>query len=131
MHMVSIVLYTYIGDLSLACDNYSIGTMALSVPAILLDLPRHELETFTGNMLGDGSIRKLNVPQANARYGMTMGVKSHVYLVHLYNTIYAKYSSSGIKAYPNPSLPQHTGKTPTQYHFETKVSPIFTALHAM
>ena len=92
----------------------------------MLALPRHELETFTGNMLGDGSIRYPNfsrdkLTSGNARYGMTMGIAGYAYMDHLYTTVYAKYSSSGLLAYPKDNA--------TQYHFDTRSLPIFTALH--
>lgn len=50
------------------------------------------------------------------------------YLNHLYNTIYEKFSSSGLKSYPNINLPQHLGKTVTQYCFTTKTVKSFIFL---
>ena len=71
-------------------------------------------------MLGDGSIRSSKSPLKNklsgkAKYGMTMDTYSLNYLNHLYENIYRQFSSSVIYPYPNIMLPQHLGKTVTQY----------------
>lgn len=60
---------------------------------------------------------------------MTLSIKGYNYLVDLYTSIYAKYSSKGLYPYPNISLPQHKDKTITQYSFTTRSNPLFTALH--
>ena len=90
----------------------------------------------TGNTLGDGHIRYPNLSLdgkagGNARYAMTISVKGSPYMQSLFNTTYAQYSSSGLRAYPNTALPQHAGKEVTQYTFGTKMLPIFTALHSL
>jgi len=85
-------------------------------------------------MLGDGSIRSSKSPLKNklsgkAKYGMTMDTYSLNYLNHLYENIYRQFSSSGIYPYPNIMLPQHLGKTVTQYSFSTRSLPLFSCLH--
>jgi len=59
---------------------------------------------------------------------MTLSVKGYNYMVYLYDRVYAQFSSSGIRAYPNVSLPQHKDKIVTQYSFTTMRTPLFTAL---
>ena len=107
-----------------------------TLPTVLQAVPRTTLDTIAGNLLGDGSIGYSNlsrdgVARGNARYGMTMAAKVYDYLLNLYNTTYAQYSSSGLRPYPNINLPQHAGKTITQYAFNTQAHPIFTTLHSM
>lgn len=62
---------------------------------------------------------------------MTMSAAVHGYMKQLYDAIYAQYSSSCLRPYPNVSLPQHAGKVVTQYHFDTQSLPLFTALHSL
>jgi LAGLIDADG DNA endonuclease family len=103
---------------------------------ILFSIPKETLEIITGNLLGDGSLRR---PKPNTRIGleseakasfsMTLSVKGYNYMVYLYDKVYAQFSSSGIHAYPNISLPQHKDKIVTQYSFTTMRTPLFTALH--
>jgi hypothetical protein len=85
-------------------DTYVSITIPLcevaSIPAILLTVPRRTLETFTGNMLGDRSVRYSNFSRdrkvsGNARYNMTMSVVGYEYLVTLYNTISISRRHSG------------------------------------
>jgi hypothetical protein len=115
MHTIFLLsLYLGVVMMILFLDTYVSITIPLcevaSIPAILLTVPRRTLETFTGNMLGDRSVRYSNFSRdrkvsGNARYNMTMSVVGYEYLVTLYNTIYAAYSSSGIRPYPNVKLP--------------------------
>lgn len=105
-----------------------------SVPVVLSSLPRKSLETMTGNMLGDGSVGYPNFARegkasGNARYAMTMSAKAHDYLLSLASGVYSQYSDYALKPYPNVSLPQHVGKVVTQYYFQTRSLPVFTALH--
>nr|YP_007475439.1 hypothetical protein H888_mgp06 [Microbotryum cf. violaceum BFL-2013]AGE14652.1 hypothetical protein [Microbotryum cf. violaceum BFL-2013] len=85
-------------------------------------------------MLGDGSVRYPNFSRdrkasGNARYEMTMSAAAYGYVMSLYETVYAQYSSSGILPFPNLLLPIHAGKSVTQYYFATRSLSIFTALH--
>lgn len=104
-----------------------------SIPAIVKNISKNNLSVITGNMLGDGSIQysknKLGKYSGEARFSMTMDSYSLNYINHLYETIYKEFSSAGIISYPNIKLPQHIGKTVTQYSFNTKSIPEFTALH--
>lgn len=111
-------------------------TCMSSVPAVLLSIPRATLETMTGNMLGDGYVGYPNhgrdgKASGNARFAMTMSAKAYGYLLSLANGIYGQFSTYVLKPYPNLLLPQHAGKTVTQYHFQTRSLPVFTALHAL
>lgn len=122
-------------------------TSMSSIPAVLLSLPRATLETMTGNMLGDGYVGYPNhgrdgKASGNARFAMTMSAKAYSYLLSLANGIYGQFSTYAegfqarsplevLKPYPNLLLPQHAGKTVTQYHFQTRSLPVFTALHAL
>ncbi|MBW5719173.1 hypothetical protein GQQ29_26445 [Klebsiella pneumoniae] len=106
------------------------------MPTALLALPRHTLEVITGNMLGDGSVRYPNFSRdgritGNARYSMTMSTKAYEYILQLFNSIYSQFSSSGLRPYPNVDLPQHAGKTVTQYHFDTRSLVLFSVLHSL
>lgn len=116
-------------------DN-SVTTQVTNVPIVLSSLSRKSLETMTGNMLGDGSVSYPNFARngkasGNARFAMTMSVKAHDYLLSLANGVYSQFSDYVLKPYPNVSLPQHTGKVITQYYFQTRSLPVFTALHAL
>lgn len=95
----------------------------------------------TGSMLGDGSITppnrsrdkkqgKVGPSTGNCRYAMTMDRYSLAYLTTLYN-MFAHLCSAAIIPYPNINLPQHAGKTITQYSFYTLSSPFFTRLHQL
>jgi hypothetical protein len=82
--MMILFLDTYVSVTTPLCE-------VASIPALLLTVPRRTLETFTGNMLGDGSVRYSNFSRdrkvsGNARYSMTMSVVGYEYLVTLYNT---------------------------------------------
>jgi hypothetical protein len=64
-----------------------------TLPPIIYTVPRKHLETITGNMLGDGSIRPGSVTRdgvvtGNARYGMTMMASSKDYLIFLRENIF-------------------------------------------
>jgi hypothetical protein len=114
------------------------STKCIENDDILSNTPKEILEIITGNLLGDGSLRKpapninsLIVSKANASYSMTLSVKGYNYLVYLYNKVYAQFSSSKIHPYPNISLAQHKDKIITQYSFTTMRTPLFTALHAI
>lgn len=111
-------------------------TLMSSVPAILLSVPRETLETFTGNMLGDGSVRYSNFSRdqritGNARYAMTMSVEALGYVTSLIEKVYKDYGAVQPRPYPNVTLPQHAGKSVTQYAFQTASLPIFSALHTL
>jgi hypothetical protein len=109
----------------------------ITLPPILASMSRKDLETITGNMLGDGCIRYHNMARdgqasGNARYEMCMSVQAYNYMLSLFNTVYAQYSSiTKFIAYPNVLLPQHVGKAITQYYFCTRSLPIFTAIHSI
>ena len=62
---------------------------------------------------------------------MTMDTYSLNYLNHLYENVYKQFSSSGLYLYPNLKLPQHLGKTITQYSFYTRTHPLFSSLHEL
>ena len=62
---------------------------------------------------------------------MTMDVYSLNYLHHLNDNIYSQFTNTKIYAYPNILLPKHKGKKVTQYHFRSRVHPLFTALHSL
>ena len=62
---------------------------------------------------------------------MTMDVYSLNFLHHLNENINSQFTNKKFYPYPNILLPQHKGKEITQYHFSTKVHPLFTALHSL
>jgi len=114
--------------------NYNINVYCLTIPPFLLQIPKNTLHIITGNMLGDGSIQYKKVLKngkviGNAKFSMTMDTYSLNYLNHLYQTVYGQFSLSGLRPYPNIKLPQHLGKTVTQYNFNTRSLPLFTNLH--
>lgn len=106
-------------------------TSMSSVPTVLLSLPRATLETMTGNMLGDGSVSYPNFARNGKASGNARFAKAYHYLLSLANGVYSQFSSYVLKPYPNLSLPQHAGKVVTQYYFQTRSLPVFTALHAL
>jgi len=115
--------------------NKCIYCTYLNIP-ILATLQRSTLETFTGNMLGDGSVRYANlkkngVVSGNARYKMTMSAKAYDYINSLVTGVYSPYIKGGLQPYPNLALIQHKGKVVTQYHFDTVRDPVFSALHSL
>ena len=103
------------------------------VPPILKSLPEKTLQIITGNLLGDGSLllskNRAGKYAGEARYSMTLDSYSLNYMNHLYEEIYGQYCTSGIKSYPNINLPQHIGKSITQYTLSTNSLSLFTALH--
>jgi formate hydrogenlyase subunit 3/multisubunit Na+/H+ antiporter MnhD subunit len=108
-----------------------------SIPGIITSLPRATLETITGNLLGDGGIQYSNFKRdgkvsGNARYGMTMAAAVFNYMNDLFNSTYAQFSTlTGLTPYPNIDLRQYEGQSVTQYHFDTRSLPLFTALHSI
>ena len=80
-------------------------------------------------MLGDGSINLSKINKGEGKYSMTMDVYSLNYLNYLNDNIYSQFTNTKIYAYPNILLLQHRGKEITQYHFRTRVHPLYTALH--
>lgn len=108
----------------------------VSLPVVLLAIPKEVLYSITGNLLGDGSIRpgsrtKNGVIRGNAKYQMTMKASSKDYLNYLRKNVYFNFKVSNLRPYPNLQLAHHAGKVATQYHFETGASPIFTCLHEL
>lgn len=88
-------------------------TLSSNTNNIISSTPKDILEIITGNLLGDGSLRKplVNVSadaviksKANASYSMTMSVKGYNYLVYLQDRVYGKFSSIGAKIYPYPNI---------------------------
>ena len=112
---------------------YCLGLATVS--PIINSIPKDKLYIITGNMLGDGSIQisknRKGLYTGKAKYGMTLDAYSINYLNHLYDTVYGEYCSSAPYAYPNIKLPQHVGKTITQYSFQTKSHPLFSDLHSL
>ena len=82
-------------------------------------------------MLGDGSINLSKINKGEGKYSMTMDVYSLNYLNYLNDNIYSQFTNTKIYAYPNILLLQHRGKEITQYHYNTKTHPLFTALHSL
>ena len=82
-----------------------------------------------GDLLGDGHLRfthrdEKGQPKGNALYAMTL--KEYDYIYYLWSKVYAPICTlTPIRPWPNPK----TGKTPTQYAFNTKSLPSLTELH--
>lgn len=94
-------------------------------------LPSKVKEALIGELLGDGCIRftkkitdgqpKLNT---NALYCMTLKKKDHI--DYLWGNVFSSICSNiPPRPWPNPK----TGKTPSQYNFNTKSLPALTDLH--
>nr|YP_009493145.1 LAGLIDADG endonuclease [Ganoderma leucocontextum]AWJ63940.1 LAGLIDADG endonuclease [Ganoderma leucocontextum]WVH38034.1 LAGLIDADG endonuclease [Ganoderma leucocontextum] len=98
---------------------------------IINSIPTSTLHTIIGNMLGAGSISLSKINKGEGKYSMTMDIYSLNYIHHLIENIYSQFTKTKIYAYPNILLPQHKGKEITQYHFRTKVHPLFTVLHGL
>lgn len=102
-----------------------------SILPIIHSIPTSTLYSITGNMLGDGSISLSKKNKGEGRYSITMDVYSLNYLHHLNYKIYSQFTKTKFYAYPNILLLQHRGKEITQYHYNTKTHPLFTALHSL
>ena len=130
-HCIFIFIYIYIIFCLIYSDySYDMAPCASILP-IILSIPTSTLYSFTGNMLGDGSISLSKKNKGEGRYSMTMDVYSLNYLHHLNDKIYSQFTKTKFYAYPNILLPQHRGKEITQYHYNTKTHPLFTALHSL
>ena len=105
-----------------------------SVPSILCTLDKKILETVTGNILGDGSLRsgysdgRFN---PKARYAMSIKASSYDYMLHLKNDVYHSFHCSNLRPYPNVNLPHHQNKIVQHYNFDTRISVTLGTLHAI
>ena len=129
-HYILIFIYIYI----IFCLIYSyhscnIALYNTSILSVINTIPSSTLHSITGNMLGDGSINLSKINKGEGKYSMTMDVYSLNYLNYLNDNIYSQFTNTKIYAYPNILLLQHRGKEITQYHFRTRVHPLYTALH--
>ena len=130
-HCIFIFIYIYIIFCLIYSDySYDMAPCASILP-IIHSIPTSTLYSITGNMLGDGSISLSKKNKGEGRYSMTMDVYSLNYLHHLNDKIYSQFTKTKFYAYPNILLPQHRGKEITQYHYNTKTHPLFTALHSL
>lgn len=96
----------------------------------LVPLPYKLIEALVGDLLGDGHLRfthkdKKGKGTGNAHYAMTL--KHYNYTFYLWKNIYSSIcTSTPIRPWPNPLK---TGKTPSQYAFNSKSLPALTELH--
>ena len=117
-----VIIITYIN--SIICNTHilikdnSLELLNLTIPPLLMNLPKETLHIITGNMLGDGSIiankrTKGNVVAGNAKYGITLDAYSLNYLNYLLDKVYGQFCSKtenfkdNIYSYPNIKLPEH------------------------
>lgn len=106
------------------------------IPKLLQTVPEDTLHIITGNILGDGSLRRVSRRKdgtvgGNASFSITMIASSKDYIIFLRNNVYAAYGLSRLRERPNTLLPHHVGKKVVAYEFETRTSPILTELHSL
>ena len=129
-HYILIFIYIYIIIfLIYSYHSCNIALYNTSILSVINTIPSSTLHSITGNMLGDGSINLSKINKGEGKYSMTMDVYSLNYLNYLNDNIYSQFTNTKIYAYPNILLLQHRGKEITQYHFRTRVHPLYTALH--
>ena len=126
-HIIFLFIYIFIVFFLIYSYHSNYNYYASILPLVC---PR-TLQAITGNMLGDGNISLSKKNKGRGKYSMTMDVYSLNYLHHLNDNIYSQFTNTKIYPYPNILLPQHKGKEITQYHFKTKVHPLFTVLHSI
>jgi hypothetical protein len=81
------VIYFFLFNIYL--DN-SYDIRCLSILPFINSIPRSTLNSITGNMLGDGSLRLSKLNKGEGKYSMTMDVYSLNYLHHLNEKIYSQ-----------------------------------------
>ena len=130
-HYIYILFICIIFCIIYSCHSIVIVPYSVSIIPIIKSIPSSTLYAITGNMLGDGSISHSKTNKGKGKYSMTMDVYSLNYLHYLNDNIYSQFTNTKIYAYPNILLPKHRGKKVTQYHFRSRVHPLFTALHSL
>lgn len=108
--------------------------MASTIPPQLGDMPTRTLHAITGNMLGDGCLRRTGrkkdgKPTGNARFEMNKGVVAYDQAFDTYNNYYAPYSGVGFRT--NSYFSNSLGIQVVQFHIFTKSIPLFTCLHSL
>lgn len=131
IYILIFIYFYHLNDMAAADAGMLHAPYYISILPIINSIPSSTLQTITGNMLGDGSISLSKNNRGEGKFSMTMDVYSLNYLHHLNDNIYSQFTNTKFYAYPNILLPQHRGKEITQYHFKTKVHPLFTALHSL
>lgn len=111
--MICLVYFIYTFSASGTEIGLTFDTVYMSsLPLIFKEVDRKVLETMTGNILGDGSLRsgysdgRFN---PKARYSLTIKASSYDYIMYLKNNIYSPFHCSHLGPYPNPDLPHHKG----------------------
>ena len=130
-HYIFILFICIIFCIIYSYHSIVIVPYSVSIIPIIKSIPSSTLYAITGNMLGDGSISLSKTNKGKGKYSMTMDVYSLNYLHYLNDNIYSQFTNTKIYAYPNILLPKHKGKKVTQYHFRSRVHPLFTALHSL
>jgi hypothetical protein len=95
-------------------------------------LPKDTLYVLTGNLLGDGSLRrkiKNGKPIGNSLFEMNKGHKAQEQAYDTFNKYYKLYSRKGIRV--NTYFSNSLGIDVAQYHIFTQSLPIFTCLHSL
>lgn len=95
-------------------------------------LPEDTLHAITGNLLGDGSLRrkvKNGQPVGNALFEMNKGHVAKEQAFDTFNKYYKSLSGKGFRV--NTYFSNSLGITVTQYHIFTQSLPVFTSLHSI
>lgn len=111
------------------------ATMCNTLPLLLSTIPKETLNVVTGNLLGDGSLRKPykgkydknKVVKGNSLFEMNKGPAAYAQVLELFNQYYKPFCGVGFRenTYFSGSLQQVF----TQYHIFTRALPVFTALY--
>jgi len=113
-----------------AKDTTSVDTLL----PLLGTNPEETLHVITGNLLGDGCIRRTGrkvdgQPTGNARFEMNKSVPAYDHVLGTFNKYYKQFSGVGFREnnYYSTSLQIHV----TQFHIFTKTLPVFFTLHSL
>lgn len=113
-------------------DTSEISMMVL--PPLVASMPKDTLSVVTGNMLGDGCIRRTGhkregQPTGNARFEMNKATASLAHHYATYVNYYKAYSGVGFRE--NTFFHGQLQMMVTQYHIFTLSRPVFTELHGL
>lgn len=118
-----------------SCGEITSDTAMCSLPPLVASgMPKDTLHVITGNLLGDGCLRRTGrkkdgKPTGNARFEMNKAVVAHDKALSTFNNYYKPYSGKGFRR--NTYFSGSLGHEVTQYHIFTRSLPLLTSLHAL
>jgi LAGLIDADG DNA endonuclease family len=132
---MTMILFILLITATAFTSNNETDTLMAVLPPLINIIPKDTLHVITGNMLGDGSLRrqksrnKEGIIKSNALFEMNKGPNAYNHAWQLFNDHYKQFSSVGFRE--NNTFSKSLGKPVTQYHIFTRSLPIFTALHSL